>query len=311
MLRLSTALALLLLSSARSQELKRYEFESPRMGTLFRIILYAPDAGSAEQAADSAFSLAGELNQSFSDYEADSELMQLVGSRHATVSPELFQILEMAKEIASETDGAFDITTAAHTRNWRRARITGALPSREQIDAAKAASGWKKLALEKDTRLVKLEAAGMRLDLGGIAKGYAADAMLRQLRDGGFPIASVAAGGDIAVGDPPPGRKGWKIAIEHGGARRARTLTLSNRALSTSGDDEQKVTIDGKSYSHIVDPRTGLGLTDSRPVSVLGDSATETDAFATAFSILGEQKSAAIARRRGLETIWASSQPEG
>jgi thiamine biosynthesis lipoprotein len=197
------------------------------------------------------------------------------------------------------------VTTAAHTRNWRRARITSTLPTRAQIAMAKASSGWRKLRLEEDGRKVTLEAPGMKLDLGGIAKGYAADAMLAQLKRDGFPIASVAAGGDIAAGDPPPGSTGWKIAIAPGGNQGARqTLTLANQAVSTSGDAEQKIHIDGKRYSHIVDPETGLGLTESSPVSVIGTCATETDAFATAFSVLGIARSMPIAEQRGLELSW-------
>ncbi len=106
----------------------------------------------------------------------------------------------------------------------------------------------------------------------------------------------------------PPVRKGWKIAIAHDGTNRSQTLTLCNRAVSTSGNAEQRISIEGKEYSHIVDPRTGLGLTSSRPVSVLGDRATEADAFATAFNILGKGRAAPIAERSGLETIWGSEE---
>ena len=299
------AASLLAMQACGAGELERHEFESPQMGTLFKIILYAPEVESAKRAADSAFSLAAKLNRSFSDYEADSELMRLVANGQGTASAELFDILSIARKIAEDTGGAFDVSTAAHTRNWRRARITGKLPTQRQIAEAKASSGWRKLRLEEDGRQVTLEAAGMKLDLGGIAKGYAADAILAQLKHDGFPIASVAAGGDIAVGDPPPGSTGWKIAIAPGGDSGARqTLTLANRAISTSGDAEQNVLIEGKTYSHIVDPETGLGLTQSSAVSVIGDCATDTDAFATAFSIVGKERSAPIALKRGLEVIW-------
>jgi len=303
-LRLLAAAALLATQATQADELGRYEFEAPHMGTRFKIILYAPEEATAKRAADSAFALAAKLDRAFSDYDADSELMQLVESGHATVSAELFEILSIALKISEDTGGAFDVTTAAHTRNWRRARITGTLPTKAQIEVAKASSGFRKLALEKDGREVTLGAPGMRLDLGGIAKGYTADAMLAQLKHDGFPIASVAAGGDIAVGDPPPGQSGWKIAIAPDGERTAQTLTLANRAVSTSGNAEQKIRIDGNIYSHIVDPKTGLGLTASSPVSVIGDRATDTDAFATAFSILGKERSVSIAKMRSLEIIW-------
>jgi thiamine biosynthesis lipoprotein len=305
----SIALTLALLpANTHAQQLTRHEFESPQMGTLFKVVLYAADAHAAKTAADSAFALAANLNASFSDYEADSELRQLIDKRKAIVSQELFEILEAAQTIAAQTSGAFDVTTAAHTRNWRRAKITGELPSAEQIRAAKDCSGWKKLSLDRKTREVTLGAPGMMLDLGGIAKGYAADAMLRLLNKSGFPIASVAAGGDIAVGDPPPGRDAWQIGIAPDGKQNRRVVALANQAVSTSGDSEQQLTIAGKTYSHIVDPRTGLGLTESTPVSVIARHAIQTDAFATALSVLGKPGSAALAKKHDLEIIWGDAE---
>ena len=304
MLRLAAALVLLAPIARGQGELERFEFESPHMGTLFRIALYAPDAEAAEKAADDAFALAARLERSFSDYQADSELMRLIAKREAVASPELFDILTRSQAIAKATRGAFDITNGPHTRNWRRARITGELPSPAAIAAAKAATGWKKLKLDPSTRRVTLTAPGMYLDLGGIAKGYTADAMLDLLKKKHrLPIASIAAGGDIAAGDPPPGKEGWRVGIAPGGKAHSRVLILSNRAVSTSGDAEQKLEIGGKSYSHIVDPATGLGLTTSQAVSVIGPSATETDAYATAFSVATQAISEAAAKARDLEVI--------
>ena len=157
--------------------------------------------------------------------------MLLVKKREAIVSPELFDILTKAQAIAKHTRGSFDITNGPHTRNWRRARITGELPSAEDIAAAKAASGWKKLQLDPANRRVTLTVPGMFLDLGGIAKGYTADAMLKLLKERDLPIASVAAGGDIAVGDPPPGTDGWSIAIAPGGNQHSQVLSLRNQAV--------------------------------------------------------------------------------
>ncbi|MFT5108289.1 MAG: thiamine biosynthesis lipoprotein [Verrucomicrobiales bacterium] len=299
----ATAALALLITGSPASDLTRHEFESPQMGTLFKVILYAPDADSAKSAADAAFELAGKLNASFSDYEADSELRQLVAKGEATVSLELFDILTVAKKISDATDGAFDVTTGAHSRNWRKAKITGELPSKEQLRIAKTASGWKKLILDQETRQVTLP-PGMQLDLGGIAKGYAADAMRALLKKNGYPIASIAAGGDIAVGDPPPGREGWRIAIAQDGLQQELTVELANQAVSTSGKAEQRITITGKTYSHIVDPKTGLGLEGSIPVSVIAKSAIQTDAFATAFNVLGREKSAPIAAKLSLRIIW-------
>jgi thiamine biosynthesis lipoprotein len=298
------ATALIVAHHAGAQDLARHEFESVHMGTKFRIVLYSAEPDTAKRSADAAFALAEDLNAHFSDYDADSELMRLTQKREAEVSEELFDILARARALAKETGGAFDITTGAHTRNWRRARITGTLPSAASIAAAKRASGWQKLDLDPETRRVTLTVPGMFLDLGGIAKGFTADAMLKLLKDRGHPIASVAAGGDVAVGDPPPGKAGWRVGIAPDGEKNSEVVVLANQAVSTSGQAEQKVTIDGKSYSHIVDPKTGLGLTGSAPVSVIAELASDTDPLATALSVMGEKRGRAYAKKKGIRAEW-------
>jgi thiamine biosynthesis lipoprotein len=137
----------------------------------------------------------------------------------------------------------------------------------------------------------------MVLDLGGIAKGYAADEALQILKDGGFPISLVAASGDIALGNPPPGKKGWSIGLEtlEMAEPGEAAFELANAAVSTSGDTQRFLVIGEKRYSHIVDKETGLGLTDRIGVSVIAPDATTSDSYATAVSILG--------RMRGMQLI--------
>jgi thiamine biosynthesis lipoprotein len=138
----------------------------------------------------------------------------------------------------------------------------------------------------------------MQLDLGGIAKGFAADQALETLRSHGVTRALVAASGDIAVGEAPPGKRGWRVSIgspvsgptPKAGALSAQTLLLKNAAVSTSGDAEQFVEIDGVRYSHIVDPRTGMGLTNQLQVTIVARRATDTDAFATTVCVLGIER---------------------
>jgi thiamine biosynthesis lipoprotein len=137
----------------------------------------------------------------------------------------------------------------------------------------------------------------MQLDLGGIAKGYAADKALEVLRSHGLPRALVAASGDIAIGDPPPGKRAWRVGVGAFGTNRtqlASNLLLHRAAVSTSGDTEQFVEINGRRYSHIVDPRTGIGLTERLQVTIIAKNATDTDSFATAVSILGAESGLAL-----------------
>jgi FAD:protein FMN transferase len=274
-------------------ELHRFEFKRPEMGTTFTITLYAREEAQARTASDAAFARIAALEQVMTDYDPDSELMQLCqkpAGQPVRVSEDLFDILQESQRIAELSGGAFDVTIGPLVRQWRRARRLEKLPSPEQVARARASVGWRKLQLDPQKQTVTLTVPNMQLDLGGIAKGYAADNALRVLRQHDCPRALVAASGDIAVGEAPPGRKTWRVAI---GAPQERTnlsahsLQLRNAAVSTSGDAEQYVEITGQRYSHIVDPRTGVGLTNQAQVSVVGRRAMDTDALATAASVLG------------------------
>ncbi|MCW5551476.1 MAG: FAD:protein FMN transferase [Verrucomicrobiae bacterium] len=287
--------------------LHRFEFQQPHMGTLFAITLYAPEANRAREAAEAAFARIAALEQMMTDYDPESELMQLcqqpVG-QPVRVSDELFALLQKGQRLAALTDGAFDVTIGPVVRHWRRARRTDTLPSPEALARAQAPVGWRKLKLNARHQTVTLTVPNMQLDLGGIAKGYAADQALAVLRSHGLKRGLVAASGDIAVGDPPPGQRGWRVgvgALDRGEDALARNLLLRNAAVSTSGDTEQFVEIGGKRYSHIVDPRTGLGLTERLQVSIVAKHATDTDSFATAVSVLGVERGLKLVEsRRGM-----------
>jgi thiamine biosynthesis lipoprotein len=279
---------------------QRYQFQQPHMGTLFTLTLYAANEAAATTAAGAAAARIEELSRTMTDYDPESELMRL--SRSPTSQPvplsaDLFAILQQSQQFAQLSSGAFDITVGPYVRHWRRARRTGQLPSPEVLARAAESVGWQKLRLDAAARTATLLAPNMQLDLGGIAKGWAADAALATLRQHGCPRAMVAASGDIAVGDPPPGTKGWRVGVGIPGAadtRTARELLLANAALSTSGDTEQFVEIGGTRYSHILDPRTGLGLTNHVQASVIAPCAAQTDPLATAVCVLGWRAGLAI-----------------
>jgi len=263
------------------------------MGTRFQIRLYADSEAQAKAAADKAFARVQELNAIFSDYEADSELMEFCHQPAGTpvkLSPELFEILSQSQELAQKSDGAFDVTLGPVIRLWRLSRRDGRLPTEEALQEAFAKSGHEKLILDPEEQTGTLTVEGMRLTLGGIAKGWAADEALQLLRDAGLPQALVAASGDIALGDPPPGENGWRVGLNSilSPEEPDYFLELANAAVSTSGDTQQFVEIDGKRYSHIVNPKTGLGLIKRRSVSVVAPRATLTDSLATCISVLND-----------------------
>lgn len=288
-------------------------FQEPHMGTLFTIRVWVPKSGSypvpsgtVQGTVDDctlysrkAFQRVAELNQIFSDYLVDSELSKLSqapANQPVPVSDELLDVLIRGRELAEATDGAFDVTIGPMIRLWRRARKSRQLPTEAQILGAKARTGFEKLIIDRDAKTVTKLVDQMVLDLGGIAKGYAADTALKIMKDGGFSRCLVAASGDIALGDPPPGKEGWAVGLdtlemaEPGEA----SFTLANAAVSTSGDTQRFLIIEGKRYSHIVDKHTGLGLTARIAVSVIAPDATTSDSYATAVSILGKERGMAL-----------------
>ena len=295
---------LLLLAACRSvppeKPLQRFEFSHPAMGTLISITLYAPDQAAAKSAAGATFQRIDAIEDIMSDYQADSELMRLIEQPFGTpvsVSKELFDVLRRAQDISRLSDGAFDVTVGPYVRLWRFARKRKVLPTPAEIEAARKAVGWEKLRLDARARTVTLLAPNMRLDLGSIGKGYAADQALQILKGRGIDCALVAASGDIAIGNPPPGQRGWKVAIAafDGATNNAlRTLLLHNAGISTSGDTEQFIEINGVHYSHIVNPATGLGLTQRIQATVIGPDATTTDSLDTTVSLLGAQRGLAL-----------------
>jgi thiamine biosynthesis lipoprotein len=270
------------------------------MGTLFRITMFAPDQAQAQGAAKAAFLRVADLENIMSDYQADSELMRLCAQpclHPVPVSAELFDILCRARKISELSHGAFDVTVGPFVRLWRFSRKRLVLPTPEELAAARAAVGWQKLRLDARTRTVTLLVPNMRLDLGGLGKGYAADAALRVLKSRGITRALVAASGDIAIGDAPPGQRGWKIGISgmDGGTNApVRTLLLHNAATSTSGDTEQHIEIGGVRYSHIVDPATGLGMTNRIQATIVAPDATTTDSLDTTVCLLGVRQGLAL-----------------
>jgi thiamine biosynthesis lipoprotein len=268
------------------------------MGTRFSITLFAPEKNLAEAAAEAAFHRGAQLDDMMSDYKADSELVRLSESpvgQPVPVSEDLFDILIQAEKFSKLSDGAFDVTVGPLVRLWRFARKKKSLPASVEVQAALKSVGYKNLRLDRKTRTATLLVPQMRLDLGGIAKGYAADQALAVLKSKGLGRALVAASGDIAVGDPPPGQRGWRVEIATLDAPGTRPmLLLHNMGISTSGDIEQSIEIDGTRYSHIVSPTTGLGLTNRIQVTMLAPNATTTDALATGISVLGPQRGMAL-----------------
>jgi thiamine biosynthesis lipoprotein len=298
---------------------RRVEAEAPIMGTTFRVVLFAEDPAAGERAAQAALERVRELDRSLSDYRPDSELVRF-GARSDGAAPtewfelgeDLARVLNAAQQLAELTHGAFDVTVGPLSALWRRARRQQELPRRERVEAALEACGAHKLELDFGARRGRLRAQGMRLDLGGIAKGFALDEALALLARAGFERAMVVGGGDVAVGAAPPGESGWRVAVAPFNDERQRLeLSLERAAVSTSGDVFQALELEGRRYSHIVDPRTGGALSNRTSASVIAPCATLSDALATALCVLGPRGLGVLAPFEGVEARVVRELEEG
>jgi len=270
----------------------RYEYEQMHMGTLFRIVLYSSDALAAQEAARRAFFRIEQLEAVMSSYREDSELRAV--QQHAfdspqVLSPDLYAVLDRSLQLSRIMGGAFDITVRPFVLMWRRARDEGVLPAKNLLSRESQRVGFDLILLNPRTQSLRFRVPRVELDLGGIGKGYAADEALAVLNECQLPSALVYAGGDIRVGAPPPGRKGWSVALGEG-VKQGREMSLKDCAIASSGDAYQFVEIEGIRYSHIIDPRTGLGVVGLRKATVIAPEATTADALATALSILGPEE---------------------
>jgi len=275
-------------AAPQSGALTRFTYTEYHMGVDARLVVYAPDQSTAIEACTAAFARIAELDTMMSDYRPDSELMRLsdkAGGPPVRVSPELFLVLRKARDMAERSDGKFDVTVGPLVQLWRKARKTGMLPRPEEIERARKLVGWRKMHLSEKDQTVRLETKGMRLDLGGIAKGYADDEAQRELKKHGITRALVEMGGDIVVSDPPPGEDGWVIEVPNAGNQ---DLRFANQAISTSGDTEQFVVIGGKRYSHVIDPHTGIALKNRVQATVIALDGLTSDPLSTAMTLVDE-----------------------
>jgi FAD:protein FMN transferase len=281
-------------------DLKRWEFTRTEMAVQVSIIIYAPSDATAAAAADAAFDRIHQLNSILSDYDEESELRQLCRrsspGNPVRVSDDLWHVLRHAAELSAQTDGAFDVTIGPVARLWRRARRLKELPSSEALRSALARVDYRAIRLHEKNQSVELLKPNMLLDLGGVAKGYALEEAFEAVKKRGIGRVMLHAGGDMVLGDPPPGKSGWRIGIGQIDPQKPPRsyLSLANVEVATSGDRFQFVEIGGKRYSHIIDPKTGVGLTRHCQVTVVVPLGTQADGLASSICILGLDKGLAM-----------------
>jgi thiamine biosynthesis lipoprotein len=307
---------LILFPITASAQLKRFEFPQIKMGSSFNIIFYHPDSTEANLIAKECYALVDSFNNIFSDYSTTSEVGRLAtysSLNEIKISNELFWMIVVSKHAWKRSHKTFDITIGALTQLWRKAKTENRFPSNEEIKQAKDLTGFKNIRYHVFTKTISFKKPGIKLDFGGIVPGYVAQKIIDLLKTKNINSALVDASGDIVASDPPPGKKGWSIAINLPESENEvwdKKLELNNLAVSTSGDVYRYTIHDEKKYSHIIDPRTGYGITSQRNVTVINRSGADADWLAKACSILPVKKALRLAKKEHAAVLIATLKDE-
>ena len=293
------------------------------MGTFARVVAVAANSNEARNCIQAAFAEIENVDELMSDYKGDSEISKVNRDgfkRAVEISESTYEVLQQSIEFSKLTGGAFDITVGPLVDLLRSAEKKAVTPSKDEIAQAKMKVGFEKLTLDAQNRTVKFAVDGMRVDLGGIAKGYAIDKAVRAMQKCGASGGMVDIGGDIrCFGTPPRGKDCWLIGVQDpnvtdddiGTGEPLLILKLTAAAVATSGGYRRFVLIDGKKYSHIIDPEAGSSSDQLASVTIISKDAITADALATAVSVMGSERGLALIEKvPETEAILISYPPE-
>ncbi len=272
------------------------------MGTLVFLTAVAPDEQAAHDALREGFAEIHRLEELLSTWIPDSEVSRLnaaAGQHPVRVSPETMDVLEQAVDAARMTDGGFNVVIGPAVEIWKTAR-EGRLPTQRELDAVRPLLNLSGLSIDRDAATAFLSRAGMRVDVGGIAKGYAADATARVMRDAGAGAGVVAISGDIATFGRLPDGHPFVFGIQHPRRETGVTLgqlELEDAAVSTAGDYQRYFLKDGVRYHHILDPRTLRPARLAQSVTVVAATGVLADGLDTGIFVMGPEKGMALIER--------------
>jgi len=297
-----------------SKSLPHVALACEAMATRFEIVLYGKSLVSLRAAGEAALDEIQRLDKQLSLYNTSSEIAHLnarAALEPVRVEPGLFQLLEHAQQLHRETGGAFDITMAPLLRCWGLMGGKGRVPTGHELAEARRESGMNLVRLDSKSRTVRFEREGVMLDLGAIGKGYAVERAAELLRESGVTSAILHGGTSTvhAIGRPPDA-DAWKVAIEYPPQGPSPTselicvVPLRDEALSVSAVWGKSFQAKGKTYGHILDPRTGQPAAHAVLSAVVLPSATETDALSTALLVVGPKGHDTVAGLRpGMRTL--------
>jgi len=252
----------------------------------------SPERGAAAIVYKEFLRLGGIFNL----YDPASELARLNATcdQPVTVSPEMIEVLELARQVYTMTHGAFDASAGALFKYWKDLIKKGSIdgfPGPAAVEKMKKLSGMDQIVIDKDRLTVTIKKKGLLIDLGGIAEGYMVDKAAQKLKEAGIHSALINAGGDIYCLGYNHGAP-WSVGIKDPDSLEGilESEPLVNEAITTSGDYEQFVEYKGKKYSHLIDPRTGYPVDNGvDSVTVIAKNCVTSDALATAFAVMGER----------------------
>jgi len=292
------------------------------MGTFARVIAVAADSNTAKGCIEAAFAEITRVDELMSDYKNDSEISKVnrdAFERAVKVSESTYELLERSVEFSKLTRGAFDITVGPLVDLWRSAEVANLPPTDAELQQARSKVGYELLYLDANEMSVRFAADGMRVDLGGIGKGYAVDKAVEAMQKAGALGGMVEIGGDIrCFGAPPPGKEQWRIGLQDarkidediGEGKVLLVLELTDAAVATSGNYQRFAVIQGQRYSHILDAKTGSTSDELTSVTIISQEATEADALATAVSVMGVERGLALIEKTPqAEVILVTSPP--
>ena len=281
------------------------------MGSPFKIVIYCNDSMHAVHLAKQSFKLIEDYVNIFSDYIDSSEMMKLtssakIKSQPVKVSDELLELLLKSKFAYEKSRGTFDITIGPIVKLWRKARKQQQFPANNLVQKMRKLSGFDNILIDSINKEITILKQGMQLDFGGIAQGYIAQKVIDFLSDQQVTSALVNASGDIVMSGAPPDNLGWTIGVNYPESENEilqKTLLIKNKAVTTSGDAFQFMEHNGKKYSHIIDPRSGYGITSKKNVTVIANDGTTADWLTKACTILSIKKAKKLAVQLGAEVL--------
>ncbi|MBL3657901.1 FAD:protein FMN transferase [Fulvivirga sediminis] len=286
------------------------------MGSRFEITAVSDDEALAWQSIDACIEEITRIEKVISSWDERSQTAAInrnAGIKSVIVDPELFNLIVRAKKISNLTDGAFDVSYASVDKIWKFDGSMQGLPSAEEVAASVAKIDYHNIILNAEDHSVFLKEKGMKIGFGAIGKGYAANKGREIMKAMGITSGIVNASGDLLTWGKEADGSEWSIGIADPKNKRSvmAWLAVGEMAVVTSGNYEKFIEVDGKRYSHIIDPRTGYPVQGLKSVTIICPDAELSDALATSVFVLGKEKGMALINQlNGIECFLVDDKDE-